>query len=540
MSAELERARRAEPAWDEVRERRVLARVIAETRDGARRRAPGAHRGGCGRDRGRRGGRARVDRARRRTRPTVARDAPGRDGPSRRRSSGRLALRDGSEVELGDDARVEIEAQGPVRGADRAARGRGALRGQPPARARVRRGRGRRRGRGARDAVRGRRSRRRGPRSRSRKGASRCDGRARSARCRSGSRCGCRSTEPETEAAGRGRDRDEAETVGEAATVNERGTTDGGADPDDRARGRSRSRRCSARPTRRGVPVGSTTPRARSAPRSRTHRDGPAGGDRALHARARGALARARRRGGRGVRACLRARSGSRPRGGRARRVGGVVGGRGAPGAGAPRGAALPRPPSRWRVRRSCASLGRVTPTRHAVLAIVRAPRFLGGSFAGARAELTIAAPACEALDVREIERRALDRDRRTSPRSGARSRRRSCCSAAPRDGCGSRSPDPVTDKSVARTVAMPALDRERVIAIAIAQLFLTSWLELLLDGDEAEGRGPESRRSAWRAGRWRRRGRSRRRRGRPTPWPWPGLRPWPRPSPSPEPEARS
>lgn len=48
---------------------------------------------------------------------------------------------------------------------------------------------------------------------------------------------------------------------------------------------------------------------------------------------------------------------------------------------------------------------------------------------------------------------------------------------------------DPVTDKSVARTLPMPALDRERVLAIAIAQLFLTSWVELLID--EGAGTGP-------------------------------------------------
>lgn len=40
---------------------------------------------------------------------------------------------------------------------------------------------------------------------------------------------------------------------------------------------------------------------------------------------------------------------------------------------------------------------------------------------------------------------------------------------------------DALTDKHVIRTVAMPAVDRERVLTLAIAQLVLTSWLELLL-----------------------------------------------------------
>lgn len=51
---------------------------------------------------------------------------------------------------------------------------------------------------------------------------------------------------------------------------------------------------------------------------------------------------------------------------------------------------------------------------------------------------------------------------------------------------------DPVTDKSVARTVAMPAVDRERVLALAIAQLFLTSWLELVVDREAGAGPGAE------------------------------------------------
>jgi hypothetical protein len=44
---------------------------------------------------------------------------------------------------------------------------------------------------------------------------------------------------------------------------------------------------------------------------------------------------------------------------------------------------------------------------------------------------------------------------------------------------------DPLTDKSVSRTIATPTADRERVIGLAIAQLFVTSWLELLLDAQQ-------------------------------------------------------
>lgn len=48
---------------------------------------------------------------------------------------------------------------------------------------------------------------------------------------------------------------------------------------------------------------------------------------------------------------------------------------------------------------------------------------------------------------------------------------------------------DAITDKRVIRTVAMPTVDRERVITLAIAQLVLTSWLELLV----APRAGPEA-----------------------------------------------
>jgi hypothetical protein len=44
---------------------------------------------------------------------------------------------------------------------------------------------------------------------------------------------------------------------------------------------------------------------------------------------------------------------------------------------------------------------------------------------------------------------------------------------------------DPITDKHVVRVVPMPELDRERVLTLAIAQLVLTSWLELLLAPQE-------------------------------------------------------
>lgn len=48
---------------------------------------------------------------------------------------------------------------------------------------------------------------------------------------------------------------------------------------------------------------------------------------------------------------------------------------------------------------------------------------------------------------------------------------------------------DPITGKQLERAIPQPALEgRERSIALAISQLFLTSWLELLLP---AERRGP-------------------------------------------------
>lgn len=49
---------------------------------------------------------------------------------------------------------------------------------------------------------------------------------------------------------------------------------------------------------------------------------------------------------------------------------------------------------------------------------------------------------------------------------------------------------DPLTDKRVEREVAEPSTDRARVLTLAVAQLFLTSWLELLLapaEGPAAE-----------------------------------------------------
>lgn len=123
--------------------------------------------------------------------------------------------------------------------------------------------------------------------------------------------------------------------------------------------------------------------------------------------------------------------------------------------------------------------------TRHAVLAIgVLLSSWSAASTA--RADLTIAAPACEALDVREIERVL------SIEIEDVAAEWREISAPVVLLGCAEgrvriEITDPVTDKSVARTVSMPEVDRERVIAIAIAQLFLTSWLELLLDGDEAE-----------------------------------------------------
>jgi hypothetical protein len=111
---------------------------------------------------------------------------------------------------------------------------------------------------------------------------------------------------------------------------------------------------------------------------------------------------------------------------------------------------------------------------------------------ATAYADLTIAGPSCAELELAEIERLveveigdvAAEWSERADP--------------VVLLGCAEGTvrieiTDPVTDKSVARTiVAPPPEDAERVIALAVAQLFVTSWLELLIDGDHADSEGAQ------------------------------------------------
>lgn len=106
-----------------------------------------------------------------------------------------------------------------------------------------------------------------------------------------------------------------------------------------------------------------------------------------------------------------------------------------------------------------------------------------------AEGQVAIAAPACADLDVHAIER-ALEVEI-----DDVAAAFRDLAAPVVLLGCADgrvriEITDPVTDKSVARTVPMPPADRERVLALAIAQLFLTSWLELLLEGSEVGAPG--------------------------------------------------
>lgn len=110
------------------------------------------------------------------------------------------------------------------------------------------------------------------------------------------------------------------------------------------------------------------------------------------------------------------------------------------------------------------------------VLALAPAP---------ASAQLAIAASGCEGLDVAAIEG-ALEvelAEARDALRAGAPVVELSCS-----DGVRIAIADPLTGKRVERTVPSPTIDRERVLTLAIAQLFLTSWLELLITPSDAPG----------------------------------------------------
>jgi hypothetical protein len=119
--------------------------------------------------------------------------------------------------------------------------------------------------------------------------------------------------------------------------------------------------------------------------------------------------------------------------------------------------------------------------------ALVLLPCFLWAS--SASAQVSIAAPSCSDLDLGALER-ALDLEIADVAVSF-----RELSSPVVLLGCAPTSvrieiTDPVTDKSVARTVPRPEVDAERVLALAIAQLFLTSWLELLLDDASTDAPG--------------------------------------------------
>lgn len=106
-----------------------------------------------------------------------------------------------------------------------------------------------------------------------------------------------------------------------------------------------------------------------------------------------------------------------------------------------------------------------------------------------ARAELAIVAPSCADLDLPEVERVLALEIAEVAAEWSERATPVVLLGCTPDARVRIEITDPVTDKSVARTVSMPEADRERVIGIAIGQLFLTSWLELLIDGDTHEER---------------------------------------------------
>lgn len=104
----------------------------------------------------------------------------------------------------------------------------------------------------------------------------------------------------------------------------------------------------------------------------------------------------------------------------------------------------------------------------------------LSGVGSQAHAQLAVAAPSCEGLDPSTLHARIELEIGEVAAEWQARSTPVVLLGCAD-DRVRIEITDPVTDKSVARTIAMPAVDRERVLGLAIAQLFLTSWLELLL-----------------------------------------------------------
>jgi hypothetical protein len=123
-------------------------------------------------------------------------------------------------------------------------------------------------------------------------------------------------------------------------------------------------------------------------------------------------------------------------------------------------------------------------------IALTFALTVLGAS--PASAQVSIAAPACGELDIGAIER-ALEVEIADVAVAFRELSAPVVLLGCAEDRVRIEITDPVTDKSVARTVPMPLADRERVLALAIGQLFLTSWLELLLEGTSADGPGADA-----------------------------------------------
>ncbi len=105
----------------------------------------------------------------------------------------------------------------------------------------------------------------------------------------------------------------------------------------------------------------------------------------------------------------------------------------------------------------------------------------LAPSLARAAVVVPVGAEGCGALDLAEVERvLALELAHLLSEKSSVTlpKVRITCAGAEMRI----RVDDPVTGKTLERTLPMPTepKGRERTMALAISQLFLTSWLELL------------------------------------------------------------
>ncbi|MDQ3032246.1 MAG: hypothetical protein M3Y87_07510 [Myxococcota bacterium] len=117
-----------------------------------------------------------------------------------------------------------------------------------------------------------------------------------------------------------------------------------------------------------------------------------------------------------------------------------------------------------------------------------------------ARADLTIAAPSCTGLDVEEVRRLLAVEIEDVAAEWSAVATPVVLLGCAGEGRVRIEITDPITDKSVARTVVLSETDRERVLAIAIAQLFLTSWLELLIDDDDDRAESAAARAAERRA----------------------------------------